>query len=233
MSITLHNHPPRRSGRRPDRARRREAAGPPALYDNALKRLVDVVGASALLLLFGPLMILLWLLVRRDGGPGIYRQPRLGAEGVPFDCLKFRSMCVDSEAALQRQLARDPAAAEEWRRTHKLRNDPRVTRIGRFLRRSSLDELPQILNVLRGDMSLVGPRPIVAAEVARYGRYFTSYRSCRPGITGLWQVSGRSDTRYRRRVALDHAYRRKWRLLLDARIILATPMVMIRGSGAY
>lgn len=203
------------------------------LYENTAKRTLDIVGSLLLLLLFGPLMVLLWLVVGLDGGPGIYRQRRLGAEGVPFDCLKFRSMRVDSDAALQRHLAENPAAAEEWRLNHKLKNDPRITPIGRFLRRSSLDELPQLLNVLRGEMSLVGPRPIVAAEVPRYARYYASYKSCRPGITGLWQVSGRCTTRYSRRVALDHRYCRNWAFLLDVRIILVTPIVMIFGSGAY
>ncbi len=203
------------------------------LYENTAKRTLDIAGSLLLLLLFGPLMILLWLLVSLDGGPGVYRQRRIGAEGVPFDCLKFRSMRVDSDDALQRHLAENPAAAEEWRLNHKLRNDPRITPIGRFLRRSSLDELPQLLNVLRGEMSLVGPRPIVTAEVSRYARYYASYKSCRPGITGLWQVSGRCTTRYSRRVALDHRYYKNWALLLDLRIILVTPIIMIFGSGAY
>ena len=143
-----------------------------------------------------PLLGVLAALVRADGGTVFYRHRRIGAGGRMFDCIKFRSMVLDADGVLRRVIAEDPAAAAEWAETQKLRDDPRITRIGRFLRRSSLDELPQLFNVLRGEMSLVGPRPIVQAEVARYGDDIEYYYAAKPGLTGLWQVSGRSDMSY-------------------------------------
>jgi lipopolysaccharide/colanic/teichoic acid biosynthesis glycosyltransferase len=142
-------------------------------------------------------------------------------------------MLVDSDARLRQLLAESPEARAEWERDHKLRNDPRITALGSFLRRSSLDELPQLFNVLTGEMSLVGPRPIVTAEVKRYGRRFGHYCSVRPGITGLWQVSGRNDVSYRRRVAIDTCYAQRQSLALDLRILVATiPSVLLR-KGSY
>jgi exopolysaccharide production protein ExoY len=140
---------------------------------------------------------------------------------------------VDAEQRLQHLLATDPEAQQEWLRDHKLRRDPRITGIGNFLRRSSLDELPQFFNVLRGEMSLVGPRPIVVGEIARYGRYLGSYASVKPGLTGLWQVSGRSNTSYRRRVAMDVAYARAKCLRLDMSILLATIPAVVGARGSY
>ncbi|MEJ8630088.1 sugar transferase [Sphingomonas sp. I4] len=148
-------------------------------------------------------------------------------------CYKFRSMALDADARLARLLASDPAARAEWHRDHKLRRDPRVTTIGRFIRKTSLDELPQLFNILRGEMSLVGPRPIVAAEVRRYGKHFADYCSVRPGITGIWQISGRNDTSYRRRVAMDSLMARRMSPRLYARVLIGTARSVLTGHGAY
>jgi len=198
------------------------------------KRALDVAGAGALLLLGAPVFLLLALLVRADGGPAFYAHERIGRGGRRFGCLKFRSMVVDSAARLEALLASDPAARAEWEATRKLRDDPRITWVGRFLRATSLDELPQLINVLRGDMSLVGPRPVVAAELAaHYGVAAEHYLAVRPGITGLWQVSGRSDTSYAQRVALDVRYATNPSLLEDVRILLRTPAAVLLRRGAY
>lgn len=198
------------------------------------KRGLDIAGAGALLLLLAPVFVVLALLVRADGGSAFFAHPRVGRNGKLFGCLKFRSMVVDSQARLAALLASDPAARAEWEETRKLRHDPRVTRIGRFLRATSLDELPQLLNVLRGDMSLVGPRPVQQAELERfYGAAAFHYMSVRPGITGLWQVSGRSETSYAQRVALDVAYVSRPSLLADLRILLRTPLAVLSRKGAH
>lgn len=206
---------------------------PVPLHRSRAKRLFDIVGGLGLLVLFGPVMLLIAGLTRLDGGKAIFGHRRVGAGGQPFTCLKFRSMVTNAEEVLQDLLARDPNARAEWDRDFKLRNDPRVTRLGAFLRKSSLDELPQIFNVLRGEMSIVGPRPIVTAEVPRYEELFGYYAVCRPGLTGLWQVSGRSDVDYRRRVELDAAYVRDWSFSTDILIIIKTAWVVVRGLGAY
>jgi len=199
----------------------------------ALKRGFDILGAGAMLLVLAPLFLLLALLVRRDGGPAFYAHTRIGQGGRGFGCLKFRSMVIDSQARLDALLAADPAAQAEWNATRKLRQDPRVTAVGRFLRKTSLDELPQLLNVLRGEMSLVGPRPVIAAELAEYyGPAAAHYMSVRPGITGLWQVSGRSDTSYAQRVALDVAYASQPSLWTDIKILARTPLVVLARRGA-
>ena len=209
---------------------RQATSGPQAVA----KRALDIAGAGALLLLGAPVFLLLALLVRADGGPAFYAHERIGRGGRRFGCLKFRSMVVDSAARLEALLAADPAARAEWEATRKLRHDPRITWIGRFLRATSLDELPQLINVLRGDMSLVGPRPVVAAELAaHYGAAAEHYLSVRPGITGLWQVSGRSDTSYAQRVALDVRYATNPSLLEDVRILLRTPAAVLLRRGAY
>lgn len=198
-----------------------------------LKRAMDVLGAGALLLLAGPVMLLLAWLVRGDGGPAFYAHRRVGRGGEAFGCLKFRSMVVDSQARLDALLASDADARAEWEATRKLRQDPRVTRIGRFLRATSLDELPQLFNVLRGEMSLVGPRPVIQSELDQfYGAAAAHYISVRPGITGLWQVSGRSDTSYAQRVALDVAYVASPSLWQDIRILLRTPIAVLSRRGA-
>jgi Undecaprenyl-phosphate galactose phosphotransferase WbaP len=166
-------------------------------------------------------------------GPIFYGQTRLGRDGRHFTAWKFRTMVRDADTVLARWLLDHPDLRAEWERDHKLRNDPRVTWVGRFLRKTSLDELPQLWNILAGEMSLVGPRPIVDAEVPKYGEQFALYRKVRPGLTGLWQVSGRNDTTYEERVALDTYYVRNWSVWLDIHIILRTVRVVVLGSGAY
>jgi Undecaprenyl-phosphate galactose phosphotransferase WbaP len=198
-----------------------------------LKTVFDQVAAAVLVVLLAPLLIGLAFLVRADGGSVLYRQPRIGAGGRTFDCLKFRTMVVDADRQLQHLLRSDPRAAAEWAADQKLARDPRITKAGLFLRRSSLDELPQLFNVLRGEMSVVGPRPIVAAEVPRYGRNIEYYYETKPGITGLWQVSGRSDTGYARRVKLDVWYVRNWTLWHDIAILCKTVPAVFLRRGAH
>jgi exopolysaccharide production protein ExoY len=202
--------------------------------DQVATRLFDVAVSLALLVFLAPLMILVAILVvATNPGPVIFGHKRLGRDGRTFHCLKFRSMVTDSQERLAVLLANDARARQEWERDHKLKNDPRITSIGVFLRKSSLDELPQLFNVLRGDMSLVGPRPIVNDEVPRYGRYFSHYVQVRPGITGLWQVSGRNNTTYRRRVAMDVAYSRSRSLTLNIKILMMTVPSVLRAKGSY
>jgi exopolysaccharide production protein ExoY len=192
-----------------------------------------VVTLAALLFLLPVMVVVALAIYAQDGGPILFAHRRIGCNGRTFYCLKFRSMAVDAEKRLADLLASDPAARAEWERDHKLRADPRVTRLGAFLRKSSLDELPQLFNVLRGDMSLVGPRPIVEAEVAKYGRRFREYCAVKPGITGLWQVSGRNDTSYRTRVALDSLYAQRRNVGLDAYIIACTVPAVLAKRGSY
>jgi lipopolysaccharide/colanic/teichoic acid biosynthesis glycosyltransferase len=198
------------------------------------KRFVDMVGALVLLIVFAPVMLLVALGVFiADPGPVLFRQKRIGFDGSLFDCYKFRTMATDAEARLETVLASDPDARAEWDRDHKLRDDPRITGIGRFLRKSSLDELPQLWSVLRGDMSLVGPRPIVEKEASRYGRYLHHYCSVRPGLTGLWQISGRNDVSYRRRVAYDVLYVRTAGIYDNLRILALTVPSVLASRGSY
>jgi Undecaprenyl-phosphate galactose phosphotransferase WbaP len=201
-------------------------------FSRILKAAFDHVVAMVLLLLLAPLLLALSMLVLLDGGPAFYRHKRIGAGGRIFDCIKFRTMVPDADRVLRRVLAENPAAADEWAATQKLHADPRVTSLGRFLRRSSLDELPQLINVLRGEMSLVGPRPIVQAETARYADDIDYYYETKPGLTGLWQVSGRSDTSYARRVRLDVWYVRNWTLWHDIAILLKTIPAVFLQRGA-
>lgn len=200
----------------------------------ACARAVDVVIASTALVFFAPLLIVVAMLVMaQDGGPALFGHRRIGRNGRVFHCLKFRSMVVDAEVRLARHLENDPAARAEWDADHKLRDDPRVTGLGRFLRKSSLDELPQLFNVIRGEMSLVGPRPIVEAEIHRYGRYFAHYCRVRPGITGLWQVMGRNDVSYRRRVALDVTYVRRSNAYTYFVVLARTVPAVLNRHGVY
>jgi exopolysaccharide production protein ExoY len=199
----------------------------------ALKRVFDIIGALVLGVVFLPLMLVIVMLLASDGGAVIYRHRRVGRDGRNFECLKFRSMVPDADRVLRELLERRPELKAEWLQDHKLRGDPRVTGLGRFLRRTSLDELPQLWNVVRGQMSLVGPRPVVREELMRYGRSLPVYLSAKPGITGLWQVTGRNDTDYRRRVALDVYYVRRQNLLLDLYILVKTTRVVLGGGGAY
>jgi Undecaprenyl-phosphate galactose phosphotransferase WbaP len=196
------------------------------------KRVFDVVVAFLLLLLLSPVMLIVMVSVWCDGGPAVYRQRRLGLGGRSFDCIKFRSMEVNAESRLAVLLAGDPAAAMEWQATQKLRRDPRVTRVGHFIRSASLDELPQLLNVLKGDMSLVGPRPIVQAELRLYGRHVGSYVAAKPGLTGLWQISGRSNMTYQDRVRLDVQYVQTWTFWRDIVILLRTIPAVLCRDGA-
>lgn len=205
----------------------------PASPYAAAKRVLDVLGVIVLAAVFSPLMFLIAIRMRREGGSIIYKHRRIGRDGRAFECLKFRTMVPNADQVLRELLERDPAIKAEWVRDHKLRSDPRVTRLGRFLRRTSLDELPQLWNVMRGEMSLVGPRPVVREELLRYGRNVHAYLSAKPGITGLWQVKGRNDTDYRRRVVLDTYYVKNQNLLLDLYILAKTTRVVLGGSGAY
>lgn len=198
------------------------------------KRAFDFVGAFILILFFLPFMLLVAIaLLIADGRPILFSHSRIGRNGVPFGCLKFRTMLRSSDHLLQDRLRTDPAACAEWLVCRKLKNDPRVHPVGKFLRRTSLDELPQLFNVLAGQMSLVGPRPVIRAEMREYGHRDGCYLSLRPGITGLWQVSGRSDTTYRERVDLDERYFNEQSLLLDVRILFRTLLVVLMARGAY
>lgn len=198
-----------------------------------LKRWLDLVAA----LLLAPLVLLLiapiCLLVMLDGGKPIYRHLRIGRGGRIFHCYKIRSMTPDAEARLKTLLETNDPAREEWEGQFKLKDDPRITRLGRFLRRTSLDELPQLWNVMRGEMSFIGPRPIVPDELEKYGEFAPAYLACLPGISGLWQVNGRNDTTYEARVAFDTRYAREWSLLLDVRIVLKTLPVVLKARGSY
>ena len=198
------------------------------------KRALDMIGAGIGLVLLSPFFLIAALMVRADGGPAFFAHQRVGRGGKLFGCLKFRSMVIDSQARLETLLANDPAARAEWEATRKLKNDPRITPIGRFLRSTSLDELPQLINVLRGEMSLVGPRPVQEAEIDRYyGASAAHYMAVRPGITGLWQVSGRSETSYESRVALDVAYVSRPSMIADLTILLRTPVAVLSRRGAH
>jgi lipopolysaccharide/colanic/teichoic acid biosynthesis glycosyltransferase len=207
------------------------------LYPDRQTRLltaIDFVLALMLLVALSPIMLLVAVpIALRDGRSPFYGHRRYGKGGRTFLCYKFKSMAPDADARLARLLASDPKARAEWHRDHKLREDPRVTAIGRFIRKTSLDELPQLFNILRGEMSLVGPRPIVAAEVRRYGRHFVDYCSMRPGITGIWQISGRNDVGYRRRVAMDSLMARRMSPRLYARVLVGTARSVLTGRGAY
>ena len=212
----------------------RTTVGSRTTLDAAARRRVDVVVASALIVLLAPLLLAVAVMVwAQDGGPAFFAHERIGLGGARFKCLKFRSMLIDAEERLAALLASDPAARAEWASDHKLRRDPRITGLGRFLRRSSIDELPQLLNVLRGEMSLVGPRPIVEAEVCRYGRRLRHYTNVKPGITGLWQVSGRNNTTYRRRIALDTIYGRRITLGLYLKILVLTVPAVVLSRGSF
>jgi Undecaprenyl-phosphate galactose phosphotransferase WbaP len=199
-----------------------------------VKRSMDVVLVLCFCILLLPLLVVIatavWL---TSPGPVLFSHRRIRRHGEFFTMWKFRTMCINSGEVLERYLAAHPEARVEWRETHKLKLDPRVTRVGRFLRRTSLDELPQLWNVLNGTMSLVGPRPIVAAEVEKYGEHFWDYCAVKPGITGLWQVSGRSELTYPERVELDRHYAQNWSLRADAKILMRTWSCVVNRDGAY
>lgn len=199
-----------------------------------IKRAMDVAASAALVLALAPVVAAAAALIRLTSrGPVFYGQTRIGLGGRRFKAWKLRTMRHDAAAHLERCLAADPELHAEWSRERKLKHDPRVTRLGRFLRKSSLDELPQVWNVLRGEMSLIGPRPIVDEEVAKYGPGIELYYSVRPGISGLWQVSGRNNTTYAERVRLDDYYVRNWSVWLDLHILARTVRVVLTREGAY
>lgn len=205
----------------------------PVPLGGTLKRTFDLAASALMLVLLAPLLIVVCLVVKlHDRGPIFFAHERIGFAGQRFKCLKFRTMKLNGDVVLAEYLARSPEAAAEWREKRKLATDPRVTAVGQFLRKTSLDEFPQLWNVLKGEMSLIGPRPIVDDEIQHYGKHFASYLACRPGVSGMWQVSGRSDCTYPERVALDARYVSNWTWLLDIGIMLKTvPAVFLqRGS---
>jgi exopolysaccharide production protein ExoY len=195
------------------------------------KRLTDITIATAGLLLAGPVMLLVALLIlMTDRGPIFFAHSRIGFRGQPFRCFKFRTMATAGDTILDEYLAAHPEAAAEWQESRKLAHDPRVGVVGQMLRKSSLDELPQLFNILRGDMSCVGPRPVVRDELERYGSLVGYYLRTRPGLTGLWQVTGRSSTEYAARVRLDAQYVTTWSLWADFVILCRTPAAVTRLS---
>ncbi|SDR24220.1 Undecaprenyl-phosphate galactose phosphotransferase, WbaP [Paraburkholderia fungorum] len=198
-----------------------------------IKRSIDISAALFLITILLPVLVFLALLITRDGGHAVFGHVRIGRGGRPFRCWKFRSMVKDADAVLEQLLCSSPQARAEWARDFKLKNDIRITPMGKILRSTSLDELPQLWNVLRGDMSLVGPRPIVEQELARYGPDASYYLMVKPGITGLWQVSGRNDVDYATRISLDVSYAKNCSLLLDISILLRTFKVVWERDGAY
>jgi len=197
------------------------------------KRALDILLAGGLLLMFLPLVVFIVVGVWRSSpGPILYNQPRAGRHGKPFRFYKFRSMMIDSDEFLTSFLESNPSAKSRWDEFQKLEDDPRITPFGRFIRRSSLDELPQLWNVLKGDMSLVGPRPCMVDQRALYGAHWAAYCAVRPGLTGLWQVSGRNRLTYQQRVALDADYVTRWSAWLDIKILLRTVKVVLTGYGS-
>lgn len=210
----------------------RKQTAKPNLIVPPASRVVDVIIATALLITVLPAMVFIAIVLKlTERGPVFFAHRRVGRGGKSFNCLKFRTMCVDADQRLVRLLAKDDALLREWVSTQKLHCDPRVTRFGRLLRNTSLDELPQLINVIRGEMSLVGPRPIVEDEMPRYGRYVALYISVRPGLTGLWQVTRNARTSYRRRVATDILYVQSRTLAFDIKILLATIPAVLVGNG--
>jgi exopolysaccharide production protein ExoY len=207
---------------------------PVAPIGGRTKRVFDLCVSLFAVVLVAPLLILLSLLILfLDGGPVFIRHMRIGQGGSKFACFKFRSMVLNGDEVLRSYLASNPDALEEWTLTRKLTFDPRVTQLGRILRKTSLDELPQIFNIIMGDMSFVGPRPIVEEEIYRYGSAFREYSRARPGLTGRWQVSGRNDTGYDQRVALDQDYVTNWSFARDIVILMLTVPAVIKAKGVY
>jgi undecaprenyl-phosphate galactose phosphotransferase len=200
-----------------------------------VKRLFDILFSLSALFFLSPLFLILTLLIRLTSrGPAIYAHKRVGRGAKPFYCYKFRSMFCDADQRLETLLSNDPALKEEWRASQKLKSDPRITKVGTFLRKSSLDELPQFMNVLTGDLSVVGPRAMVESEIKEHlGNHASKILSIRPGVTGLWQISGRSDTSYPRRIQLDLEYINSHNFFTDLKIIAKTIPVMLFSKGAY
>ena len=211
---------------------RSEGQTPP--IGGVIKRTFDLTAAIIALILLAPLFLMIGALVKAsDGGSILYGHKRIGRNGETFRCLKFRTMVENGDEVLQRHLRADPQALEEWTATRKLQNDPRVTRVGQVLRKLSLDELPQILNIVRGEMSVVGPRPVVSEELDYYGPAAEFYLASRPGLTGLWQVSGRSDLDWEQAVRLDLYYVENWSVAQDLLILWRTLSAVLAKEGAY
>ena len=204
-----------------------------SLINKLMKNSMDRIGAAIGILVLSPIFLYVAYKIKQDGGPVFYGDDRVGKGGKIFKCWKFRSMIVDAKYALDELLENDPAAREEWSKSFKLKNDPRVTKIGKLIRKTSIDELPQLFNVLIGEMSLVGPRPLLENEIEYYGDKIEAYNSVNPGITGLWQVSGRSDLAFEQRVYLDRWYVRHWSIWTDMVIIIKTIFVVSNRTGAY
>ncbi|MBF19919.1 MAG: UDP-phosphate galactose phosphotransferase [Hirschia sp.] len=203
---------------------------------SVIKRLIDIALSSVLLVFIAPFLLVISILVKlSDGGDVFFTQYRPGVGGRLFPCYKFRTMAMDAEERLNDLLENDPEAAEDWRLYKKLKKDPRITLIGRFLRKTSIDEIPQLFNILKGEMSIIGPRPITQREIPDYGSSadFAIYGAVRPGVLGLWQVSGRSDTDYERRIQLDAQYARDWSIWMDLKILFLGVPVVLFGKGAY
>lgn len=198
------------------------------------KRILDIVASTLLLLALTPLFVLIAIAIKiTSKGPVFYGHKRHGKDGKVFQALKFRTMIKDADKALADYLVSHTEQLPEWQRDHKLKNDPRITKVGKWLRKSSLDELPQLINVLMGQMSLVGPRPIVKEEIPKYGRGYSLYTRVLPGLTGLWQVSGRNNTTYEERIEFDEHYVRNWSVWLDIYILVRTVKTVITAEGAY
>ena len=217
-----------------DAARKTRPAGEGrGLYRRYGKRVLDIALVMASLPFVLPVIFLAWAAMVRSGRPGFYRQPRVGRGGNQFTCWKIRTMAPDADRILAEHLRSDPKIAEEWEKTQKLKDDPRITRTGRLLRRTSIDELPQLWNVLRGEMSLIGPRPFTPAQKALYDEVASkrSYYALRPGLTGLWQVESRNQGEFKDRVAYDEAYGERLSFVEDMRIVLRTVSVVLRATG--
>jgi len=204
------------------------------VHTSGIKRAMDLLITIPVVIFGSPLLILVYALLKIfDPGPALFTQLRVGKDGRTFTVYKFRTMRTDASARLEQLLASDPKAAAEWAEFQKLRNDPRITVLGRLLRKSSLDELPQLLNIVRGEMSVVGPRPVTSAEIHRYGGEYAYYTAVRPGVLGLWQVSGRNKLTYPERIKLDVKYVKDWSIWLDFEILLRAIPVVLFGRGAY
>lgn len=209
-------------------------ASRPRAAGKSSKRAIDLIVAITALLLLSPLLLIIAMIVKlSDRGPVFYSHTRIGVGGAAFGCLKFRTMKTDASAQLAELLQNNPAARIEWETTRKLKDDPRITAVGDILRRSSIDELPQLINIVRGEMSLVGPRPVTAEELPRYGEHMWAYMAVRPGLTGHWQTSGRNDVSYEHRVSLDVQYINNWSLVRDFVIIAKTIPALFSQRGSY
>jgi len=203
-------------------------------YRSFFKRLLDIFLCFLILPFVLPVLLLLIIIIKLDSkGPAIYRSERIGKNGKNFDCLKLRTMCLNADKVLDNLLGKEELLKKEYLKFRKLKNDPRITRFGKILRKFSLDELPQIFNVLKGEMSFVGPRPIVGDEITKYGKSFSIYKSLSPGITGLWQVNGRNETSFHGRVEMDLNYFENGGLAYDLKILMKTVPAVLSKKGAY